>query len=788
MGLKIVVSTKDLFAHAMELHKAGKIDAALASFAKIVAREPTHCPALHWMGHIHNQRGEYDRAVEVLKRAIVERPGVPSFHLTLAESFRNLGQLQRTVGCCRTALKLNPEYPEALCTLGLAIQALGSPAEAVEHFRRALELRPNFAQAHRDLAMVLRELGQNDEALEHLRCAVEMAPRYPAARSGLTLVLLDRGEPDEALIHAQEAVRLQPDLAIHHHNLGNVLQRLNRWDLARAAYLEALRLDPDLAHSHLQLGMTLRADGQLAEAEPWFKHSVDLEPENAWFWEQLADLQTERQEHGAAIPCWERAIELSTNERAGPHISLGWSLQEDGRLAEAVEQYLTAARINPEAVMAQINLGTIHEELGEISAAEDAFRTAARIQPTFGLAYARLGTMLRARLPDADLAALEERLADPETNPSARARLLFALCTVLDARGEYRRAAECARQANALNMELARGPRGYIPDLHVKYAESVIRGFTPELFEHLAGAGSEDLRPVFVFGLPRSGTTLVEQVLASHSRIFGAGELKLTRQSFDAIPSVLDTPGPALDNISRLTPPAIGRLAEQHLRRLENLTQGEPALRIVDKMPDNYIYLGLLAAMFPRAVFIHCRRDLRDVALSCWFTDFRPENIPWASDPGYMGSRFDQYLRLMDHWRRVMPAPIHEITYEDAVADIDGAVRDLLVACGLEYEPGCLEFFRTQRRVKTASLGQVRQPIYSRSVARWRNYESELADLFRAIPVDGWNPSDQNNGEPRCQSLHRFESVDIQEVQAHVFPTSRPPTSARSLPWSNRGA
>ena len=144
---------------------------------------------------------------------------------------------------------------------------------------------------------------------------------------------------------------------------------------------------------------------------------------------------------------------------------------------------------------------------------------------------------------DADLAAIDERLADPETNPSARARLLFALSLVLDARGEYRRAAECSRQANALNMELARGPRGYTPELHVQYVESVIQGFTMELFEQLAGAGSLDLRPVFVFGLPRSGTTLVEQILASHSRVFGAGEQKFTRQSFDSIPSVLDVSG-----------------------------------------------------------------------------------------------------------------------------------------------------------------------------------------------------------------------------------------------------
>jgi tetratricopeptide (TPR) repeat protein len=748
-----VISTKDLFAQATEQHKAGRIDAAFASFARIVAREPANPPALHWIGFIHNQRGEYEQAVEVLKRAIVERPGAPSFHLTLAESLRNLGQLKRAAGCCRTALKLNPDYPEALCTLGLAIQALGRPALAVGHFRRAIELRPDFAQAHRDLAMALRELGEHDEAFEHLRVAVEMAPKYPAARSGLSLVLLDRGQAEEALIHSQEAVRLQPDLAIHHHNLGNVLQRLNRWGEARGAFLEALRLDPELAHSHLQIGITLRVDGQLAEAEPWFKQAVDLDPENAWFWEQLADLEMERQEHGAAISCWERAIELSTKERPGPYISLGWSLQEEGRLAEAVEQYRTALRLQPEAVMAYINLGGIHEELGETAAAEAAYRTAAGIQPNFGLAYARLGTQLRAQLPDADLAALEERLADPETNPSARARLLFALCLVLDARGDYRRAAECSRRANALNMEQARKARGYTPDLHVQYVESIIRGFSRDFFEQVAGAGSEDLRPVFVFGLPRSGTTLVEQVLASHSRVFGAGELKLARQSFDAIPAVLESPGSALENISSLTPRAIARLAEGHLGRLVKLVQSRPEERIVDKMPDNYIYLGLLAAMFPRAVFIHCRRDLRDVALSCWTTDFRPENIPWASDPSYIGSRFEQYVRLMDHWRSVMPARIYEVNYEQTVVDLEGTARYLVAACGLEYEPGCLEFHQTQRRVKTASLGQVRQPIYTRSAGRWRNYESELDDLFRAIPEEQPTASDQNNGDAQEQPL-----------------------------------
>jgi hypothetical protein len=149
-------------------------------------------------------------------------------------------------------------------------------------------------------------------------------------------------------------------------------------------------------------------------------------------------------------------------------------------------------------------------------------------------------------------------------------------------------------------------------------------------------------------------------------------------------------------------------------------------------MPDNYMYLGLLASLFPSATFIHCRRELRDVAVSCWMTNFR--SIKWANDPKHISSRFAQYLRLMDHWRDVLPATIHEVSYEETVADLESVARRLIAACGLQWEPLCLDYHKTRRPVRTASVTQVRQPIYKKSVARWRNYNAFLADLFYALP------------------------------------------------------
>jgi hypothetical protein len=175
------------------------------------------------------------------------------------------------------------------------------------------------------------------------------------------------------------------------------------------------------------------------------------------------------------------------------------------------------------------------------------------------------------------------------------------------------------------------------------------------------------------------------------------------------------------------------RLAERHEDRLRALARPE-AERVVDKMPDNYMYLGLLALQFPHATFIHCRRDLRDVAVSCWMTDFR--SIRWANDPHHIAARFQQYRRLMDHWRSVLPVAIYEVDYEEIVRDLGPAARRLVAACGLEWEPACLDFHRTRRPIRTASVVQVRQPVYQQSVARWKHYQNELADLFASLPVE----------------------------------------------------
>ena len=402
-------------------------------------------------------------------------------------------------------------------------------------------------------------------------------------------------------------------------------------------------------------------------------------------------------------------------------------------MSEAEAEYHEAHRIAPGLATVFIHLGKYHEECGELAQAEADYRQARKLQPGNLLSLALLGTLLRGRLPEQDLAAIEAGLAPEAAIPETRARLAFALGHALDERGEYPRAAKAFRDANALSLFCRRGQNAFVPAEHELFVDNVINRFDAAFFTRTRGLGSDSRRPVFIFGLPRSGTSLIEQVLASHSQVYGAGELRLGRASFGALPIVLGRNDHPMECISSLDARSIRRLAELHLERLKALAP-ESALRVIDKMPDNYMYVGFLATLFPHAVFLHCRRDLRDVALSCWMTDFRL--MSWPFQTAHIAARFTQYRRLMDHWRKVLPGTINEVDYESAVNDLEGVARRLVELCGLEWEPACLEFHRNKRPVRTASLIQVRRPVYTSSIGRYKNYESELASLFEALPKD----------------------------------------------------
>ena len=326
-------------------------------------------------------------------------------------------------------------------------------------------------------------------------------------------------------------------------------------------------------------------------------------------------------------------------------------------------------------------------------------------------------------------------IGDGSVNEGARAFLHFGLAAFFDDRGLYSQAAAHLEAAHTLHsLVLAAQGRSHDPDADSRFTDQMIAAFDAGFLARCQQWVKPDPRPVFVVGLQRSGTTLVEQILASHPRIHGAGELRDVGQIFEALPQIVGPPSrDSFDALTWLGPGSAGAASNRYLERLDALAPST-AVRVVDKSPDNIRFLGLISVLWPSARVIICDRDLRDVAVSCWLTGFA---ILWSTDWDHIARRFAIYQRILDHWRATKPLEWLEVRYENLVADLEGHARQLIDFVGLEWDPGCVRFQSTRRVVRTPSLVQVREPIHSHSVGRWQRYEASLAPLLRALERHG---------------------------------------------------
>ncbi len=650
--------------------------------------------------------------------------------LQSAVAHHQAGRLDEAVRLYRAALAAAPDQADAHNNLGLALQQQGDAEEAATHFEAALERQPFWPTPYLNLGQLLRDRGREHEALAAYREGARLCPGSAALRDALGQLLLRLGQPDEALLECQEAVRLGPAQPAALVNLGNALAALGRRDEAAACYLQAVQLAPEMALPRARLGRMLQEQGRLDEALAFLQEAVRLAPAEPTFRCDLAGVLYELERPDEAVAAFREALRLRP---AYPEAlnSLGYVLQDQGEMREALAAYDAAVAARPDYADAFLNRGLLLSEMGELAQAVASFREALRHDPYHPEALGALAQALRAKLPAEEQAAAERALAHPRVPGQRRAVLQYGLAQVFDARGQYGRAADLARLANEHYLEAARR-RGspYSPEEHRQYVDQLIAAFSPAHFARVRGWGLDTEVPVFVVGLPRSGTSLVEQILASHPRVHGAGELTDMRAAYRSLPALVGKQAPGVECVAALDRETVRLLAAGYLDRVRRLAPG--AARIVDKMPDNDLMLGLIATLLPRARLIHVRRDLRDVGLSCWLTHFK--HIRWACDLAHIGTRAREYLRLMEHWRRALPVPMLEIDYEEVVADLEGSARKLVAWCGLEWDAACLAFHETKRVVRTASMTQVREPLYARSVGRWQRYREALGPLLQLLP------------------------------------------------------
>lgn len=726
-----MASVAEALALALQFHQAGHFQQAERVYYQILQHNPYHADALHLLGLTAFQTGRHELAVRCIRQALDVNPTVAAFHSNLGLAYQALGHLDEAAACYQEALRIKPDYAAALTNLGNVLRAQGKPEEALTAYQRALQIVPGSADIHNNLGNAFFQQKKWDEAAASYREALRLQPDFGKASYNLANTLKEQGKLDEAVTCFQQARRQMPDSAEVENNLGDVLRELGRLEEARDCFTRAIRLNPKIAQAYSNMGQTFQEEMRLEEAVGWYQQALQHEPNAAVLHCNLACALVEQEHYDEALGHYEIALRLDPAS-AEAHYGLGFFLEEQDRLEEARDHYRTALRLKPTA-RAHSKLAKILQEFGAFEEAEASYRAALKQEPRNPEALAGLATMLRGKLPKEDLAALRRLLAGSDLTEAKRMLLHFGLAHVLDAQGSFAEAAEHLQKSNAQRLvELANRGKSFDPAKHIHFVDSLIATFTADFFGRVHGFGLETQRPVFIVGLPRSGTTLVEQVLASHSQVFGAGELSFLPETFQLVPRLMESTDPPIECLRRLDKATAQRLGEYYEERLRQRNDRAP--RVTDKMPGNYLQLGLISTLFPRAKVVHCRRDLRDVALSCWMTNFR--KLDWAYDPEHIASHFQQYQRLMRHWRKVLPLPVLDVVYEEMVADLEGVARRMVAWVGLEWEPACLAFHQTSRPVRTASVTQVRQPIYTRSAGRWKKYEKVLGDLFTRLKLD----------------------------------------------------
>jgi hypothetical protein len=352
------------------------------------------------------------------------------------------------------------------------------------------------------------------------------------------------------------------------------------------------------------------------------------------------------------------------------------------------------------------------------------------LQPECAQAYFFLARDSGHWLSAADVARIEEALRRQTLPLRDRVNFHFALACLRDRAGDFDAAFRHCDLGNAAKRELfQRQGAAFQPEAHARFVDRLMAVFTPEYFQRTPSHGSPSDLPVFIVGMPRSGTTLVEQILASHPAVHGAGEIRHLQQFVAELPGRLGSAAPYPECLDHLDEETSRRLAEQYLEGLRQL--GGDRARVTDKVPVNFHQLGLIVTLFPRAQILHCLRDSHDVCWSCYFQNFR--DVPFSCDLRVLGAYYRRYEELMAHWRKVLPVPILDVRYEELVRDLEKGCREILDFCRLPWDGACLSFHRTRRMVRTASNLQVRQPVYTGSVGYWRNYATHLDPLLDAL-------------------------------------------------------
>jgi len=541
-------------------------------------------------------------------------------------------------------------------------------------------------------AFQLHQAGELRNAEVIYRRILAKSPKHIDANNLLGLLCIQTKRSGLAVKWIETALREDSDNAQAHYNLGMAYKELDRLNDAASHFRRATELTPQNAEAHNALGSVLRAQGRPDQAVACYEKALALQPAHAGI----------RRNFGCALN------------------DLGVAKNRLGQSAEAIAHFRHAVQMSPNDPEALINLGISLEQTGCLEDAVASYKEAISAKPAFAGAHYHLAHLRNHHSSKAEISAMQMLFEKSDTSNSERILLAYGLGEALHKQEEYDRAFASFEAGHGLKKKTA----SFSLADQTRFFELLQNVFGADFFKEHIGKGYDEKTPIFVIGMPRSGTSLTEQILASHSDVHGAGELPYVSELTKETARITASPFPK--SMTTVSTRDLHTLGVAYIEKLRG--QSEKALHITDTTPMNFLYAGLIASALPNARIVHCTRNPMDTCLSIFM---HPLSNPhaYAHELEDLGAYYMLYDRLMEHWHDMMPGRIHNVIYETMVTDSESAIRGLLDYCELPFEEACLNFHQTDRVVRTPSAGQVRQPIYQDSIQRWKRYDKHLGPL-----------------------------------------------------------